>query len=144
MFKGEPVSRNIRVSMITGTMFFTGWWIAIDVWSVYGKDLSGEKTYFIPGFVNTISFIVIRKIPTERLFDSTNYEGGVLGCRLLMFLALIIGFGSLISSIYILVEVIYYAVIHVYVGFAILIQNSLILSSSLLWKFGRTYDDLMM
>jgi Uncharacterised protein family (UPF0220) len=77
--------------------------------------------------------------------EGNAYDGGCIGphgAKLWLFTGFVIGFAAIIASIWIMVdEFTSVAGANVWPGVALLLQNSFILVSSLVYKFGRTSEN---
>lgn len=129
--------RNVLASMVAGLLFFSGWWIIIDVAARYSSnDFNGA--FYLLGISGTVSFIIVNSISNSQLredgYDTANPRAAK-GCLLLGF---IFGFTALLGSVWILISE--YGsgnYTKAYPGIALLIQNLLIFFGSLTFKFGR-------
>ncbi|KAF2896137.1 hypothetical protein ILUMI_10050 [Ignelater luminosus] len=128
-------------SMIGGILFFTGWWLMIDVHATYATVISTNKVYYLPGMFATAAFIVVNIIPMGVIQESYYYSDrkccGPLMAKASLFIGLLIAFGSLIASSYILVnDFLLQSDVYLWPGFGIFLQNLLIFSANMLLKFG--------
>lgn len=129
--------RNVFASILAGILFFSGWWIIIDVAARYpAEDFHGA--FYLLGISGTVSFIIVNSISNSQLredgYDTVNPRAAK-GCLLLGF---IFGFTALLGSVWILIgEYGSGKYKNPYPGVALLIQNLLIFFGSLTFKFGR-------
>lgn len=134
--------RNAFISMLSGFLFFTAWWIVIDAASVYTGSISAG--YHMCGVMGTLSLLMVNSVSNAQLRDEM-YEGGCLGmrgARIWLFIGFVLGFATIIASTWILFAdfVGPTNVVHQWPGIAIFMQNMLILVSSLIFKFGRSEE----
>jgi len=139
----EGERRNGLASIIAATLFFTGWWLIIDVAAAnYGSD-DFEKGYYVCGVLGTLALIMINMISNGQLRGDAFTEGciGPRGARMWLFIGFVIGFGSLIASGWILFAG-YVIPKHEnkWPGTAVFLQNLFIFISALVYKFGRSED----
>jgi len=137
-FSGET-RRNSYVAIISGVLFFLGWWILIDAASVnQGSILAG---YHMCGVFGTLSLIMVNSVSNEQI-QGENFDGGFLGprgARIWLFLGFVMGFASIIASCWILfADFVAVENIRSWPGVALFLQNSFIFISNLIFKFGRT------
>ncbi|CAH0552094.1 unnamed protein product [Brassicogethes aeneus] len=131
--------RNAYASILSGFLFFAGWWTIIDAASVYQGKV--EAGYHMCGVFGTLSLIIVNSLSNAQIRGDA-YEGGCLGprgSRVVLFLGFVIGFASVIASCWVL-----------FAGFAdsdtkwpgvaLFLQNALIFIASIIYKFGRTED----
>ncbi|CAH8517457.1 unnamed protein product [Schistosoma turkestanicum] len=134
----EPdIIRNCIVSMIAGVLFALGWWIAIDAAVLFAENL--PNAYHTAGVFSTIAFILINSVPNGVLRDEfSDSRIGRRGALICLFIAFSMAFSSSIAACWILFGAyVSEGKTPVWPGVAILLQNLLICTSSLLFKFGR-------
>lgn len=132
---------NYYCSMIGGVLFFTGWWILIDVSASYPTVVHLNKVYYLPGLFATASLLVVNMFPIDVMHDSYYYSErpccGPLQIKICLFLGLTIAFGSLIGACFILInDFILGPEKHAWPGVGIFLQNLCIFSSNMVIKFG--------
>lgn len=134
---------NIFIAVSTGILFFTGWWIFVDIAATNVDFLRDNKSLFVPGICGTISMIIVNLIPFEKLTFSPLYENTGLCPPIvrfaILFLALSVSFGMFIWSLYIAIETCFLDNEKIWPGIGILLQNLLILLSNLILKFYREF-----
>ncbi|KAI2803137.1 hypothetical protein RDWZM_001285 [Blomia tropicalis] len=136
----DTEKKNNIISAISGVFFFTGWWFIIDITARYGPaDFS--NFYHICGILGTISFIIINSISTKNI-EMYRYGIGSYAAWIWLFLGFVLGFGSLIASIWILFGAYILPGINIIPGLGVFAQNLFIFIGSLIFKFGRK-EDLM-
>jgi len=139
--------RNKVASVLAGTLFFSGWWFALDASISHHDDTKDH--FHLCGVFSTISMFMVNAVSNSLLRGEGFTEGclGPLGARIWFFIGFMMGFGSFIGSCYILfgeyVDVGDNDINHfqtTYPGVAFFMQNLFILASSIIYKFGRTED----
>merc|ERR1711994_69279 len=142
--------RNIVASILSGLLFFGGWWFAIDAAAVHPDKEQLKDVFHICGVFGTLSFFMVNAVSNGQLRGESFTEGclGVRGARIWFFFGLLMGFGSLIGASWILFGEYIAQVNHdsfkpdvTYPGVAIFLQNSCIFIASLVFKFGRVEDN---
>jgi len=138
--------RNSIAAAVAGALFFSGWWIIIDVAAQGPSSNEFQGSYYVCGVFGTISLFMINSVSNGQLRGDSFTEGcaGPRSARLWLFTGLVIGFASLIAAGWILFAG--YAVFDpsrhagsLY-GVAVFLQNLFIFGSSLVYKFGRSED----
>jgi hypothetical protein len=134
----EGERRNSLASVIAGTLFFTGWWIIIDVAAAGYSSNDFAKPYYICGALGTVALVMINMISNGQLRGDSYTEGclGPTGSRLWLFVGFVIGFASLIASGWIL----FGDHADKWPGTAVFLQNLFIFVAGLIYKFGRSED----
>ncbi|XP_065168581.1 transmembrane protein 50B [Atheta coriaria] len=134
--------RNAIASIISGFLFFVGWWIIIDAASVHtGSVLAG---YHMCGVFGTISLIMVNSVSNAQIRGDM-FDGGCMGprgSRIWLFIGFVVGFASVIAACWILFADFVANSEHMgqWPGVALFLQNALIFVSSLIYKFGRSED----
>lgn len=138
--------RNNLVSIASGTLFFFAWWLIIDVAAGYPSSVDFNRVYLIIGAASTLSLIMINSISSNHMHGDSFADGCIdeRGARAYLFIGLLIGFGALISSVWILFET--YVIestkaASVWPGVWLLAQNVLIFLAAMLLKFGRDEEN---
>lgn len=136
-FEGDK--RNAYASMLSGFLFFTGWWIIIDSATVLPGHIPAG--YWMCGVAGTLSLIMVNSISNAQM-RGDSYEGGCMGtrgARVWIFLGFVMGFAAVIASCSILFTV--------YInrdvkspGVSLFLQNVFICIASIIFKFGRSED----
>ncbi|KAK2190547.1 hypothetical protein NP493_77g05013 [Ridgeia piscesae] len=109
-----PEKRNMIASIISGILFFVGWWIMIDCAAVYPKNEELPHVAHLCGVAGTIAFFIDGCL-------------GQTGARIWLFNGFLISFAALISSAWILFgEYVVPQKTIVYPGIALFLQNALI------------------
>lgn len=130
---------NCIVVIVGGTLFFSGWWIMIDLMAVYPDVLHKKKVYCVPGVFATLAMLIVNIVPLNIIRNNymTDDKCRVLLATFILFLGLLMAFGSLIGASYIL--------IHDYLleendilwpGFALFLQNFFVFIANFIIKFG--------
>jgi len=137
--------RNAVASILSGILFFSGWWIIIDVAAIYPSDTKDGflHAYYTCGVLSTVSMFMINAVSNSQVRGEAMTEGvlGTRGARLWLLLGFVVGFGSLIASIWILFgDFVVNQSANQWRGAALFLQNFLIFIASLVYKFGRTED----
>ncbi|XP_015782119.1 transmembrane protein 50A [Tetranychus urticae] len=136
--------RNAIASIAAGFLFFTGWWIIIDVNACFSSE-DFNSAYHVCGIFATISLFMINAVSNSQI-RGESYGTGFLGqraARVWLFIGFVLGFSSIIAATWILFAVYVIPdkkVLHPGVG--LFLQNVLIFSGSLVFKFGRVEDYL--
>ena len=136
--------RNLLASIVSGALFFVGWWIIIDVAATFPDETDFNHAFHTCGVVGTIAFFMINSVSNGQIRGDGYSTGcmGQTGARIWLFIGFLLGFGALIAASWILFG--YYVVdnkgLDEWPGIAVFLQNALIFFSSLLFKFGRTED----
>lgn len=136
--------RNLVASIVSGTLFFVGWWIIIDAAANYPDQTEFNHAFHTCGAVGTIAFFMINSVSNGQIRGDSYSTGcmGRNGARIWLFIGFLLGFGALIAASWILFG---FYVVHNknladWPGIAVFLQNALIFFSALLFKFGRTED----
>jgi len=96
--------RNKYASIISGILFFSGWWFAIDAAAVHPEKTELKDVFQICGVFGTISFFMVNAISNGQLRGESYTEGclGVRSARVWFFFGFLLGFGSLVGASWIL------------------------------------------
>lgn len=96
--------RNKYASILSGILFFSGWWFAIDAAAVHPEKTELKDVFQICGVFGTISFFMVNAISNGQLRGESYTEGclGVRSARVWFFFGFLLGFGSLIGASWIL------------------------------------------
>merc|ERR1711934_681208 len=148
--------RNAIASVVSGLLFFTGWWIAIDAAVrcnvTANPELEMYNYYHICGVIGTLAFFMINTVSNAHLSDGSMYEDGCLGAvgaRIWLLVGFLGAFGAVIASLCVLFaayvahppvvpdDKMGYCPTRVYPGLAIFLQNFFIFLGSVAFKFGR-------
>ncbi|XP_044588352.1 transmembrane protein 50A [Cotesia glomerata] len=139
-FEAED-KRNSLMSMLAGTLFFTGWWFIIDAHAQYPEEMS--SAYHVCGVFGTISLFMVNSV-TNAQIRGDSYNGGCLGSRGArgwLFVGLVMGFAAVIAACWILfADFVAKDDKHSWPGVGLLLQNLFIFFGSLTYKFGRSED----
>ncbi|XP_057303653.1 transmembrane protein 50B-like isoform X2 [Hydractinia symbiolongicarpus] len=133
--------RNQIASVLAGSLFFTGWWIIIDV---AANDPLKNNVFHICGVASTVAVFMINAISNAQVRGET-FDGGCIGqtgARIWLLIGFLFAFGGLIGACWVLFGS-YVATDdpNTWPGVAVFLQNSLIFFSALVFKFGRTEED---
>lgn len=136
--------RNFAASVVSGLLFFSGWWIMIAAASVYPNTEDLNHAFHTCGVIATIAMFMVNTISNSQLRGDTYTGGhmGKMGSRIWLFLGLMLTFGSLIGACVILFQG--YVVPgkeYVFPGVAVFFQNFFIFLANLIFKFGRKEDN---
>eukprot|EP00695_Tsukubamonas_globosa_P002671 TRINITY_DN385_c0_g1_i2.p1 TRINITY_DN385_c0_g1~~TRINITY_DN385_c0_g1_i2.p1 ORF type:complete len:142 (-),score=1.59 TRINITY_DN385_c0_g1_i2:103-528(-) len=133
-------------SHVAGALFALGWWIFIDgaVWNQFiGQNQKMEGQFYVPGILGTISFIMTNMLnPSDLRGDSFADESTVTKAKVWFFTSLLIGMGSLMGGVWILVA--FFApdkTEYAWPGVSILLQSIFLFVSSLVFWVGRGKKD---
>ncbi|KAI1303146.1 Transmembrane protein 50A [Halotydeus destructor] len=135
--------RNAVASIISGSLFFTGWWIIVDVAAHYPENDVFNHAYHVCGVFGTVSLFMINAVSNGQVRGESYTNGflGQRGARIWLFVGFVLGFASMIASVWILFgDFIIQGKALLYPGLALFFQNLCIFMGSLLFKFGRTED----
>jgi len=96
--------RNKVASIISGILFFSGWWFAIDAACVHPEKTELKDVFQICGVFGTFSFFMVNAVSNGQLRGESYTEGclGVRSARVWFFFGFLLGFGSLIGASWIL------------------------------------------
>ncbi|XP_050394381.1 transmembrane protein 50B [Patella vulgata] len=136
--------RNSVASIVSGVMFFAGWWIVIDAAASYPSTTDFNHAYHTPGVIGTLAFFLINSVSNGQIRGESYTNGclGQTGARVWLFIGFLMSFSALIAASWILFG--FYVVSkvseHDWPGIAVFLQNALIFFSGLVFKFGRTED----
>ncbi|KAL1513792.1 hypothetical protein ABEB36_003153 [Hypothenemus hampei] len=133
---------NLLISAISSLLFFTGWWVIADV-DVY-RIILKNKTYYVPGIISTFAFLFTNIVPAHYFYDSFTYRHGCFTpavARTYLLMWLMISFGCLIGSFYILInDFILDQDKQQWPGYGICLQNCFIFTANMLLRFGKKHD----
>jgi hypothetical protein len=130
--------RNALMSMLAGTLFFTGWWFIIDANAKYPM----VTAYHICGVFGTLSFFMVNSVTNSQIRGDA-YNGGCLGARGArgwIFVGFVMGFAAVIGACWILLANFVGTDTPHWPGVALFMQNLFIFLGSLTYKFGRSED----
>ncbi|KAJ8686697.1 hypothetical protein QAD02_022491 [Eretmocerus hayati] len=134
--------RNALASMLAGILFFTGWWLVIDVSAIY-KDVM-QPHYHVWGIIGTISLLMVNSVTNAQIRGEA-YDGGFLGAqgaRGWLFIGFVMGFAAVIASSWILfVDFLADGKKSSWPGVGLFLQNAFIFFGSLTYKFGRSEEN---
>ncbi|XP_044738080.1 transmembrane protein 50A [Chrysoperla carnea] len=138
-FEGDK--RNAYAAIVSGFMFFLGWWLLIDAAAVYDNGIS--NVHFVCGIIGTISLLMVNSVSNAQIRGDA-YDGGCLGprgARIWLFLGFVLGFASVIASCWILfANFVNQPNVKTYPGVALFLQCAFIFIGSTIFKFGRSED----
>jgi len=135
--------RNAVASVIAGVLFFSGWWIIIDIAARYPSMEDFHHAYYVCGVMGTLALFMINAVSNGQVRGDTYTTGcmGQRGARAWLFFGFLLGFGALIAANWILFQV--YVIPGApkqWPGVALFLQNAFIFFGGLVFKFGRTED----
>ncbi|CAG0886577.1 unnamed protein product [Darwinula stevensoni] len=135
--------RNTIASIVSSALFFSGWWIIIDVAARYPSTQDFNHAYHVCGVMGTLSLIMINAVSNGQVRGDAYTTGcmGQRGARVWLFAGFVLGFGSIIAASWILFGA--YVVPkreNQWPGVGLFLQNAFIFFGSLVYKFGRSED----
>lgn len=136
-------NRNKYAALISGALFFSGWWLALDA-SVSNYE-STKDIFHLCGVFSALSMFMVNTVSNGQLRGEAYTEGvlGGLGAKIWFFFGFLMGFGALMGSFWILFGV-YLSedskFLSLFPGVEFVLQNLLILGASIIYRFGRTED----
>jgi hypothetical protein len=136
---------EITLFYIAGGVFAFGWWLWIDanVYAVHINDpVKVSGLYYIPAIAATIGLIMINLVSWNDLNGSVFGEESTAKARLWLLFSFLIEFGAIAAAIWI-------AIAHwfqgspksEYPGVALIISNSLIFISAMIYRFAKPQDE---
>ncbi|CAJ0944271.1 unnamed protein product, partial [Mesorhabditis belari] len=135
--------RNAVSSVAAATLFFSGWWLAIDTAAVYKKD-DWNNVYFIVTVASSIAMFMVNAVSNSQVRGEALHEGmlGTKGSRLWLMSAFVLSFSALVAATWILFSdyVLQPGPHSVWPGVSLFLHNLMIFSASLVYKFGRTEE----
>ncbi|XP_059479939.1 transmembrane protein 50A isoform X2 [Neocloeon triangulifer] len=135
--------KNAFASIASGILFFTGWWIIIDIAAAYPDSNVFNHAYHTCGVVGTISLFMINVVSNAQVRGDAYTNGcmGPRGARVWLFIGFVLGFVSVFAACWILfADFIPDDKKSTYPGVGLFLQNIFIFIASLLFKFGRSED----
>nr|ACO15157.1 Transmembrane protein 50A [Caligus clemensi] len=139
--------RNVITSILSGFLFATGWWFAIDISVLYGGTSDYMPIFHICGAFSTISMIMLNMVTNDHLEGGDTVGGccGSVGAKVWFFSGFVMAFGALIGAGWIFFgeymlnsELNTFKPSTNYPGFGFFAQNFLIFIASLTYRFGRS------
>ena len=133
--------RNAISSILAGSLFAVGWWIAIDVGAVDSGHFN--KAYWTCGVFGTLGLMMVNAVSNSQLRGDAYVPGalGTAGTRIWMVIGFLCSFGALIGASFILFgEYVYQKKHPSYPGTGFFMQNLLIFMATIIFKFGRVED----
>ncbi|CAK9289949.1 unnamed protein product [Gordionus sp. m RMFG-2023] len=96
--------RNIVASIISGTLFFIGWWILIDASAKYPSKLQFNHSYHVCGVIGTFALFMVNSISNQQVLGDSYSSGcmGQRGAKAWLFLGFLLAFAAIISATWIL------------------------------------------
>ena len=90
--------RNKLASVLAGTLFFSGWWFALDASASHHPDTRDH--FHLCGVFSTISMFMVNAVSNSLLRGEGFTEGclGSLGAKIWFFVGFMMGFGSFIGN----------------------------------------------
>jgi len=135
--------RNAVASIVSGSLFFTGWWIIIDVAAHYPSSDLFDHAFHVCGVMGTLSLFMINAVSNGQVRGESYTNGflGQRGARIWLFIGFVLGFGAIIAAVWILFAAfVIPGKDQAYPGVGLFLQNVLIFAGSLIFKFGRSED----
>lgn len=137
-FTGDA-ARNKNASILSGLLFFAGWWFLIDAMSVDPHQITTGQVFV--GIFGTISFFMVNAVKNSHINENSD-ESGARIAKIWLLIGFIMGFASVMAAVWIMIEdYINNKDKNNWPGVALLLQNVLILVGSLVYKFGRNEED---
>uniref|UniRef100_A0A0N5ASZ4 Transmembrane protein 50A n=1 Tax=Syphacia muris TaxID=451379 RepID=A0A0N5ASZ4_9BILA len=139
-FEGK---RNAIASCVASVLFFSAWWLMIDVAAVYSaKDWT--NVYIIVTVFATIAMFMINAVSNSQVRGEAMEECvlGTKGSRLWLMSGFVLSFASLVAAIWImLADYVLVTGDHSnWPGVVLCFHIFLIFIASLIYKFGRTEE----
>lgn len=123
--------------------FAIAWWVMIDAtaYANYTKDSKITGVQYIPGIVSSLGLVLMNLVTQSQLNQTESAlfsGGGASRARVWFLVSMIICFGGLIGSVWIMVDrQSSKSAKSQWPGAAIMLQNFLIFASGLVFFFGR-------
>jgi len=153
----ELGDRNTVASIVSGALFFIGWWIIIDAAISYPLESQMPHAVHACGVVASLAFFMVNAVSNGQVRGDTYSEGclGQTGARIWLLIGFLLAFGSLIASMWILFGIyVVQPVPHTDVtttispqpskdvapGVSVFLQNAFIFFATMIFKFGRTEE----
>src|SRR5687768_9632003 len=100
----ENANRNTYSSVVAAILFFSGWWIILDVAAAnyVATPHNFSNGYYTMGVLGSVAFFMVNSVTNSQLRDdgfSTDGCLGARGIRFWLFIGIVMGFSSLIASI---------------------------------------------
>ncbi|KAL7644051.1 UNVERIFIED_CONTAM: hypothetical protein RMT77_004863 [Armadillidium vulgare] len=136
----ETEKRNFITSVLSGCLFFGGWWIVIDAAAQYPSNDQFLHAYHTCGVMATLAMFMVNSVSNSQIAGEGMTDGclGLMGSRVWFFLGLMLTFGSMIGACWILFGgFVIPKVDPQWPGVAVFLQNMFIFLSSIIFKFGR-------
>lgn len=131
--------RNIIVAIISGSIFMLAWWIFIDACVIYPTVMKDKPVAVAPGILSTIGLICVQLTPYKRSFYGyyiREHQCSLNTLRTILFIAFMLSFSALSWAMYIwIIHFLFNKEMPQWPGIAIFIQNLLILTSNMIYKF---------
>eukprot|EP00163_Fabomonas_tropica_P032075 TRINITY_DN7900_c0_g1_i2.p1 TRINITY_DN7900_c0_g1~~TRINITY_DN7900_c0_g1_i2.p1 ORF type:complete len:149 (+),score=8.06 TRINITY_DN7900_c0_g1_i2:21-467(+) len=130
--------RAVFCSYGSGILFAAAWWIFIDgcVWARHNDDPQQVIfAFYIPGFLSTLALFMMNVINWSEIKQNSSFGEGVNPrVKAWLFVAFLMSFSCIVGAVFILIDKFKGGK---WPGIALVLQNVLILASSLLLWFGR-------
>lgn len=138
-FTGD-YARNKNASILSGFLFFSGWWFLIDAMAIDPKHQITTGQVFV-GIFGTVSFFMVNTVKNSHINENSD-ESGARIAKIWLLIGFVMGFASVIAAVWIMIDdFINNEKKDNWPGVALLMQNLLILVGSLVYKFGRNEED---
>ncbi|CAF3328105.1 unnamed protein product [Rotaria sp. Silwood1] len=100
----ERFNRNTIASILAGVIFAIGWWIIIDSTCQYPLQADFNKVFYIIGSVATFALILVNSVSNSQIRGDGYSDGcvGQFGARIILFIAFLLAFGSVIGGAWVL------------------------------------------
>nr|XP_026694166.1 transmembrane protein 50B-like [Ciona intestinalis] len=136
--------RNAVAAVLSGALFFSGWWIIIDAAVQFPAESEMPHAVHACGAIASLAFFMVNAVSNGQVRGDSYSEGclGTTGARIWMLLGFLLTFGSLIAAMWVLfgIYVVNTTKGNSYPGVAVFLQNALIFFATLIYKFGRTEE----
>ncbi|KAK6621054.1 hypothetical protein RUM43_011358 [Polyplax serrata] len=139
-------NRNAIASIVAGILFFTGWWLIIDVQVTCSDSFKGA--YHLCGVFGTLSLFMVNTVSNAVIRGETNGRLGPGGARVWLFIGFVMGFAAIIAACWILfadfvTKSTAKQPVSQWAGSGLFLQNCFIFIASLVYKFGRVEDNFI-
>ena len=131
---------NTKISLLTGLLFFCGWWLMIDVNCHDRKLFDNNKEYYVPAIFGTLALILVSLIPNSIIDEYDENDGhvasGTFGLILMLWIGFCLSFGCIIAAFYIWIALFLMDQDKPqYPGVVIVLHNLMIFATIILIKF---------
>lgn len=131
---------NLMLSAATGFVFFSGWWIYIDILANHFQECIENTPSLWPGLIGSFMILAVNCTPYRDSRESNLYDVGYCSptCAIIvLFTSFIISFGTCIWGFFIAIQNFILDKHLIWPAVAIMIQNVCIILSNLGLKFSK-------